>query len=160
VGIAWTGSPIQSRNSQRTMPLETMLTLAENPSVALYSFQVGPGSEQIEEVGAQSLVYPLGPEFERNGFVAAGVAMLHMDIIISVCTSTVHLAGALGVPCWTLLCYDPYWIWLQDKTENNRTDTIWYPNMRLFRQDSPGDWESVMKKVRLELAKFCREKLG
>jgi hypothetical protein len=96
VGIAWTGNPEQSRNHERSIPLEKMLTLAEDPTVVLYSFQVGAGSTDIEKFDAGQLIFPLGPEFEQHGLVAAGVAMLEMDLIITVCTSTAHLGGGAG----------------------------------------------------------------
>jgi hypothetical protein len=56
------------------------------------------------------------------------------------------LAGALGVPVWVLLPFAPDWRWLQE-----REDSAWYPTMRLFRQPKPGDWQSVVEKVRRAL---------
>ena len=123
-----------------------MLTLAENVNVTLYSFQVGSGSEAIKKANAEELVVDMGATLEREGFVAAGVAMLEMDLIVTVCTSTAHLAGSLGIPTWLLLSWDPYWIWL-----NQGDTTPWYPSIRIFRQDRPGDWDSVMNKVLAEL---------
>ena len=78
---------------------------------------------------------------------AAQIAAL--DLVISVDNATVHMAGALGVPVWTLLPYSPNWRWMLD-----REDTPWYPAMRLFRQPAFGDWETVMKKVSQELRKM------
>lgn len=158
VGVAWTGNPEQIRNLDRTIPLAKMLGLAENPSVVLYSFQVGAGSEEIDKLDAGQLICPLGPDLEQVGLVSAGVAMMEMDLMITVCTSTAHLAGALGVPTWTLLCFDPYWVWMQGKEV--RTDSVWYPNMRLFRQPTPGDWDSVLAEVKQELKTFCAVSLG
>lgn len=66
--------------------------------------------------------------------------------MISVDTSVVHLAGALGRPVWTLLPYAPDWRWLLD-----RDDSPWYPTMRLFRQTSARDWAEVLDRVRAEL---------
>jgi hypothetical protein len=60
-----------------------------------------------------------------------------------------HLAGALGVPVWTLLPYDADWRWLEA-----RSDSPWYPTMRLFRQKTPGDWSSVIDDVRSALDRF------
>jgi ADP-heptose:LPS heptosyltransferase len=62
-----------------------------------------------------------------------------LDLVISVDTGLVHLAGALGVPTWVLLCYAPDWRWLLA-----RADSPWYPAARLFRQPQPKDWETVM----------------
>jgi hypothetical protein len=149
VGIAWTGNPTQDRNHERSIPLGKLLTLAEDPDVTLYSLQVGPGEEDIDQLGAAELVYPFGPLFADQGLVCAASAMLHLDLVITVCTSTAHLAGALGMPTWTLLCHDPYWVWMQGETGGD--DTLWYPNMRLYRQPAPGNWDVVLQNVKTDL---------
>ena len=71
---------------------------------------------------------------------AAQVAAL--DLIISTSNTTVHMAGALGKPVWTLLSYVPGWRWMID-----RSDSPWYPSMVLFRQKSIGNWSSVFQSV-------------
>lgn len=152
IGIAWTGNPEMLRNAERSIPLDLLLTLAEDPDITLFGFQVGEGSEQIAEHCADDLVFNFGPELGRLGLVAAGVAMSEMDVIITACTSTAHLAGALGLNVWTLLCFDPYWVWLQDGAK--RETTVWYPSMRLYRQPRPGDWATVIAQVRDELTKL------
>jgi hypothetical protein len=58
-----------------------------------------------------------------------------------------HLAGALGVPTWTLLQAEADWRWMEQ-----RDDSPWYPTMRLFRQEHPGCWQGVMTKVQQALA--------
>ncbi len=73
----------------------------------------------------------------------------NLDLVISVDTAVVHLAGALGKPVWTLLPFVPDWRWMSD-----REDSPWYPTIRLFRQPSLGDWESVIAKVKDELLKL------
>lgn len=74
-----------------------------------------------------------------------------LDLIISVDNSTVHLAGALGIPVWVLLPFAPDWRWML-----NRDDSPWYPTMKLFRQPSPGDWEVVIANVSNELRKMIK----
>ena len=66
--------------------------------------------------------------------------------MISVDTAPAHLAGALGAPVWTLLPFNPDWRWMLD-----RDDSPWYPSMRLFRQETPGDWEGVFQEVETAL---------
>jgi hypothetical protein len=158
VGIAWTGNPAQDRNFERTIPLDLFLKLTEDPRVVLYSFQVGHGSEMIGQLGAGQLISDLSGDLQRWGLVGACVAMRDMDLIITACTSTAHLAGAIGAPVWTLLCHDPYWVWLQDGKE--RDSTVWYPSMRLFHQRTPGDWTDCMARVKSELEALCTAKLG
>jgi ADP-heptose:LPS heptosyltransferase len=82
----------------------------------------------------------------------AGIIM-NLDLVISVDTAVAHLAGALGKPVWTLLPFAPDWRWML-----NRDDSPWYPTMRLFRQRSPGDWESVISKVHDELNNVIEDK--
>ena len=74
------------------------------------------------------------------------------DLIISVDTATAHLAGALGKPVWTLLPYAADWRW-----RLHRTDTPWYPSMRLFRQTNPGHWEDLMEEINHCLFNHCAQ---
>ena len=86
---------------------------------------------------------------EINDFSDTAALVENLDLIISVDTSVAHLAGALGKPVWTLIPFVPDWRWML-----NREDSPWYPTMRLFRQPSHGDWESVIAKVKDELLKL------
>jgi ADP-heptose:LPS heptosyltransferase len=74
-----------------------------------------------------------------------------LDLVISVDTSVLHLAGALGKPVWLLNRFDTCWRWLLD-----RDDSPWYPSLRQFRQPNAGDWDSVMTQVRKALAMLLR----
>jgi ADP-heptose:LPS heptosyltransferase len=78
---------------------------------------------------------------ELSDFQDAAAIMMCLDLIISSDTSIVNLAGALGRPVWVLLPFIPDWRWLL-----NRNNTPWYPTARLFRQDSVGDWTTVVIK--------------
>lgn len=146
VGVAWTGNPEMLRNAERSIPFELMLGLEELPGVQLYSLQVGHGSQDIVRFGAGQLIEDLGPMLAQHGYVAAAATMLNLDLVITACTSTAHLAGALGVPTWVLLCRDPYWVWLR-----GREDSPWYPSARLFRQTRQGEWRPVIDQVKREL---------
>jgi ADP-heptose:LPS heptosyltransferase len=68
--------------------------------------------------------------------------MASLDLILSVDSMPAHLAGALGLPVWTLLPAEADWRWMAE-----RSDTPWYPTMRLFRQHRAGDWEAVIARV-------------
>ena len=72
-----------------------------------------------------------------------------MDLIITVDTAHAHLAGTLGSPTWTLLPYLADWRWLRD-----RSDSPWYPSMRLFRQDQKRQWQPVIETVTQALSSF------
>jgi hypothetical protein len=161
VGIVWTGNPAQDRNDERSVPLELLLTLAEHPNVWLYSLQVGPGQADIERLHAQELICDLGPQLKDRGLAVAATAMMQMDLIITCCTSIAHLAGALGLQAWVLLCKSPYWIWMHD-----RLDSPWWPSLRLFRQSKTDDWRELVGRVRDELIdlvdarRFQRQTIG
>ena len=77
----------------------------------------------------------------------------NLDLIITVDTSIGHAAAALGKPTWIMLPNPSDWRWMQD-----RTDTPWYPSVRLFKQPSPGDWDGMIAQVAQELTKFVKSK--
>ena len=72
-----------------------------------------------------------------------------LDLVITVDTAVGHMAGALGKPVWLLNRYNTDWRW-----GLGRSDTIWYPSMRIFRQPRMSDWDSVIDSVRSELMKL------
>ena len=82
-------------------------------------------------------------------FADTAALMDNLDLVISVCTSTAHLAGALGKPVWLLNRFDTDWRWFLD-----RDDSPWYPTMRLFRQPRPGDWGPVVQSAADALRAF------
>lgn len=151
VGISWTGNPGQERNHDRSIPLELLATLAEDPGLTLYGLQVGEAAGDIERLGLDGIVCNLDRDLRPNGFIATAAAMLQLDAVVTVCTSTAHLAGALGVPCYVLLGLDPYWIWLR-----GLETTAWYPSVKLLRQTRYGEWGGVVERARLELAERPR----
>ena len=75
--------------------------------------------------------------------------MRALDLVISVDSMPAHLAGALGVPIWTLLQHDADWRWME-----GRADSPWYPTMRLFRQECPGEWDPVIARVAAALERL------
>jgi hypothetical protein len=150
VGITWTGNPLMKRNGERSIPLDQMLTLATLPNVVLYGLQMG--TPDIRRLGADQLICDLSPDIKPLGFTGTAATMLNLDLVITCCTATAHVAGALGVPCWTLLCANAYWLWLRE-----RSDSVWYPNTRLFRQKTMGDWSPVIDEVKSELERYSVE---
>jgi ADP-heptose:LPS heptosyltransferase len=111
------------------------------PDVSVFSFQKGAAAEEIEGLPLGLNLRPLGAMF--TDFSDTAAAIMQMDMIISIDTCVAHLAGALGKTVWTLLPYSADWRWLLD-----RSDSPWYPTMRLFRQPRPTDWASVIEDVR------------
>lgn len=141
VGIVWRGNPAHPNDMNRSMPSEKLAAFAGFPGVSFYSLQMG----EADEFPSVPLIRDLAPQirdFSDTAALAAG-----LDLVISVDTSVAHLCGALGVKVWLLVPFVPDWRWLLA-----RDDSPWYPTMRLFRQDAPGDWDSVLSRVREALA--------
>ena len=144
IAIVWGGNPAHARDSERSCRLADFAPLIELPGTEFVSFQVGPRARELR-AGCRGLVGAAGKEL--TAFEATADALMEVDLVITVDTALAHLAGALGRPVWTLLAFAPDWRWLLE-----RTDTPWYPTMRLFRQPQPNDWEGAFRAVRAELA--------
>ncbi len=144
VGLAWAGNPIHPLDRTRSMPARHLARLLAVEGVRFVSLQVDERGAELADLpaGAVRDVAPLIDDFADT---AALVSVL--DLVISVDTAVVHLAGALGRPVWVLLAAAPDWRWLRD-----REDSPWYPTARLFRQPMAGDWDSVMDRVAAALA--------
>jgi hypothetical protein len=125
------------------MALERFAPLAEVPGVSLVSLQKGAAAAQVRASSALRL-HDFTADLQDFADTAALVASL--DLVISVDTSVVHLAGALGRPVWLLDRFDNCWRWLR-----GREDSPWYPTLRLFRQTAPGDWDGVIARVGVAL---------
>ena len=104
--------------------------------------------EKVYHKMAVSELVTLGPEFDAgsDAFLDTAAVMACCDLIISSDTAVAHLAGALGKPVWTLLRCVPDWSWLLKREESH-----WYPTMRLYRQQTAGDWRDVFERVAADL---------
>ncbi|MEX0852737.1 MAG: tetratricopeptide repeat protein [Bauldia sp.] len=144
VGIAWQGNPEYVRDRQRSIPLKKFEPLAAVPGVRLISIQAINGLDQLAELPPGMSVESLGAEISNNpeGFDEIAAVMANLDLVISSDTVTAHLGGALGRPVWVALNHYPDWRWL-----DGRTDSPWYPSIRLFRQQREGDWEGVFAAI-------------
>jgi tetratricopeptide (TPR) repeat protein len=141
VGVVWQGNPQFSGDRFRSVPLERFRPLAQVPGVRLFSLQKGKGAEQLAELQEELGITDLGSQISGD-FRDTAAAVLNLDLVVSVDSSVAHLTGALGVPVWILLPANPDWRWL-----TGRTDSLWYPTARLFRQRGWGDWPEVFSRV-------------
>jgi tetratricopeptide (TPR) repeat protein/GT2 family glycosyltransferase len=144
VGIVWAGSPSHGNDQNRSCTLKYFKPLTKIDGVQLYGLQKGQAIEQVEKLADEMTLTNLGIEFED--FTDTAAVIENLDLVISVDTSVLHLAGAMGKPVWALLPFAPEWRWML-----NRQDSPWYPTMKLFRQKKWGQWESVFKDVVEEL---------
>jgi Tfp pilus assembly protein PilF len=150
VGLAWKGNGNFENDADRSLP--SLLTLAPLSAAAgalhFVSLQKGQGEEEALQPPAGMSLHAIGPQLRDFADTAAVIA--NLDLVISVDTAVAHLAGALGKPCWLLLPdYRCDWRWMKE-----RTDSPWYPSMRLFRQPSGGGWVPVVAEVAAALADF------
>lgn len=139
VGLVWRSS---SYNPERSIPLNLLADLFTLPGASFFSLQAGPHQRELDPWSKQIPSFYSGSDCVKT--MAQKLATL--DLVISVDTMIAHLAGAMGLPVWTLLSYQPDWRWML-----KREDSPWYPTMRLFRQPRPGDWESVVRYLKRAL---------
>ncbi len=153
IGLNWHGNPQAESLSAlqaRSFPLAAAAPLAQLPGITLVSLQKGAGSEQRAQVGFTDRIAQLtDPLHLGPAEIATETAAILqcLDLVITADTALAHLAGALGVQVWIVLQEVADWRWLVD-----RTDSPWYPTMRLFRQRSTGDWAEVFQRIARELA--------
>ena len=160
VGLVWAGGFRANQpepwpvNNRRNIPLATLAPLA-HPHIEFYSLQKGqPAEQELAELNARGWNGPRLVDYTRDlrDFDDTAALIEQLDLVISVDTSTAHLAGALGKPVWILNRFDTCWRWLLD-----RTDSPWYPSLRLYRQARRGDWEGVVRRVRDDLDRFAMQ---
>ncbi len=144
IGFAWAGNPANGADRQRSMKLEDWLPLFAQAPATFYSMQCGPRAAELSALPSGLPVHDLSGQL--TDFAHTASAIQELDLVITVDTSVAHLAGALGRPTWTLLSFAACWRWLL-----HRTDSPWYPRMRLFRQPEPGNWQRVVDEVRRAL---------
>lgn len=149
IGLCWAGNRVHANDRNRSMQLERLTRVLCVQGLDFVSVQ-----KEVTEVEAAILrdygVVQLGQDFTDFADTAAVVAMI--DLLVSVDTSVAHVAGAMGKAVALLLPFSPDFRWLLD-----RTDSPWYPSMRLFRQTRIGEWDGPVEQLRQELAELaCR----
>lgn len=144
VGLVWEAGGWAERRSMRASDLSA---LAGIPGIELVSLQRGPAAAEAR------LIPVLDGSTPDIGELAT--LLCELDLLVSVDTMAAHLAGALGIPTWTLLHFDCDWRWpLREES------TLWYPTMRLFHQDRPGDWTGAVRRLARELARSAQGRQG
>ena len=151
IGINWQGNPnMESHYKGRSIPLEVFGEILKTNSVNFLSLQKGFGSEQLETCSfKESFVKCQKYINDTWDFLETASIIDNCDLIITCDTAVAHLAGGMGKEVWLLLKDIPFWTWGRKSAK-----TIWYPSMKLFRQDKENDWKEVMKRVSLELKTY------
>jgi tetratricopeptide (TPR) repeat protein len=140
VGVVWSGSTTYKGNTFRSFSHTDMLPLSDVAGVQLFSLYKGPLLADFVADGTSAFI--VDASSTDRDFADCAAMMQQMDLIITSDTATAHIAGSLGVPVWTILHWDPFWVW-----RHAGDATQWYPGMRLFRQKTPLHWDQVMDEV-------------
>lgn len=144
VGIHWRGRPGKGTFRQRDIPLGMFQSLTNIAGVRLISLQRGEGRQDLLQSANGNAILDLGDDVDRDhgAFMDTAAIMKNLDLVITSDTAVAHLAGALAVPVWLALPFVADWRWFL-----NRTDSPWYPTLRLFRQPAAGDWAAVFAEI-------------
>ncbi|WP_244146970.1 tetratricopeptide repeat protein [Paraburkholderia bryophila] len=141
VGIVWAGNPAHALDRFRSMPLDALKPLFALANISWYSLQKGePEHDSAALASTHRDLHTLGPVI--HDFADTLAILPSLDLLITVDTSVAHLAGAAALPVWVMVPAHGEWRWLTE-----RTDSPWYPSMRLFRQPEPGEWAPVVDDI-------------
>lgn len=139
VGVVWAGRPTHPNDARRSLPLEVLRPLFSTTGVQLISLQKpvpARDAKTFAELGLRDW------SEEMTDFSQTAAAIEALDQVITIDSAVAHLAGALGKPVWVMMPEPADWRWM-----NSRTDSPWYPSMRLFRQKRPGAWAGVIEEI-------------
>ena len=156
VGLVWAGQArpwlagFVGLDQRRSTGLATLAPLAAVSGVQFVSLQKGPAATEARTRGAFDLLDVMN---EVRDFAGTAAIVANLDLVISVDTSVVHLAGAMGKPVFLLDRYDHCWRWL-----SGREDSPWYPSLRIFRQTRPGVWAPAIARVAAALSRMVGER--
>jgi len=150
VGLVWRGNPGHINDANRSCSLELLLQLTTKlPNIRFLNLQWQPTQAETSLLQQHGIFDPTA-DLQQLDDTAALLA--HLDLLITVDTAVAHLAGALGRPVWMLLPFAPDWRW-----GVKESSSPWYPSIRLFRQEAPRDWQSIIKQVSAKLADITAE---
>jgi hypothetical protein len=145
VGLVWSGNPGQANDRRRSIPLARLVPFLP-AGVDYVSLQKDVREADRAVLAAEDRI--LDPCSQIRDFADTAALCGLMDLVLSVCTSGAHLAGALGRPTWVMLASNADWRWFLD-----RDDSPWYDSVRLFRQNSDGEWDGVLARIATELSR-------
>lgn len=137
VGVVWAGNPDMAADGRRSISLAQLAPLGAVSGISFISLQKSGPTAEAAAPPTGLVLHDWTTELTDFGDTAALIDAL--DLVIGVDTAVVHVAGALGKPVWLLNRYDSCWRWLRDREESP-----WYPTLRQFRQDTPGNWKGVV----------------
>lgn len=142
IALVWAGSPTHGKDKARSVTPELIQPIIDaHPECDFYSLQAGPRAHEFARLRG---VTDLAPQI--GNWTDTAQILTCMDLLISVDTACVHLAGALGRPVWMLCPNSPDWRWML-----GRDTSPWYPKLRLFRQPKADDWQTPINRINEQL---------
>ncbi len=152
IGICWESNLVRNKFtrkkllSHRSIPLELMERILKNQNISFYSLQKDPHTK------SNRITFMDNFDQEHGRFMDTAAFMHSLDLVITIDSSIAHLAGAQGIPVWLLLPAESDYRWFKD-----RSDSPWYPTMRIFRQPVEGDWNIVIDEINNALQKIVKK---
>jgi tetratricopeptide (TPR) repeat protein len=146
IGVVWAGRPTHGNDRNRSITLRQLAPLANLKQTVLVSMQKGEAAGQIGSYYGGAPLLNLGPEIKD--FADTAAIIQNLDLVVTVDTSVAHLSGALGQRTLVLLPFTPDWRWLRE-----RTDSPWYPTLKLYRQSRPGAWDEPIARLAADLGR-------
>jgi tetratricopeptide (TPR) repeat protein len=140
IGLAWTGRPTHPNDMRRSVALERLLPLAEAHSGHFICLQKPVPERDMPLMSSFQGLTDLSETL--TDFAETAALIVNLDLVITIDSAVAHLAGALGKPAWVMLAKAADWRWML-----RRSDTPWYPTLRLFRQPAPGAWDELIAEV-------------
>jgi tetratricopeptide (TPR) repeat protein len=150
VGVLWTGNPKFPENPERSFPIQRFLELTDIPSLQMFSLYKGEMPAVLSKSPAREQI--LDVSNTDKDLADSAAFMEHLDLVITVDSAVAHLAGSVNVPVWCLLKHLPFWYYADGR------NTPWYPDMRLFKQTRPRNWDNVFAQVRRALTEAAAQK--
>jgi ADP-heptose:LPS heptosyltransferase len=160
IGLVWAGAAHASLAIQRPVDVRRSIRLAKFASLStsdatFFSLQKGePAAAELRALERERWNGPKIVDYsaDLHDFGDTAALIDQLDLVISVDTSVAHLAGALGKPVWLLNRFDTCWRWM-----TQRDDSPWYASMKIFRQPTAGDWDTVIADVQAELQRWLAD---
>ncbi len=148
VGISWFGGKNLEMQARRSIPLEKWEGILQTPGVHFINLQYGDSTELLKQVKQKFgvTIHDWEESDPLKNLDDFSAQLAELDLVISIDNATVHFAGGVGTPTWCLLNKLPDWRWMLE-----REQTLWYRSCKLLRQQTQGDWEPVLSKVKTDL---------
>jgi len=142
LGLVWGGTPLHTEDHSRSMPLASLLPALVRPDVEIVLLQQGASRAQLDAIDPllRSTFLDIAPHC--SDMTDTAQALQQCDVLLSVDTSVAHVAGALGLPTWVMVACPAEWRW-----GRTRHDSLFYPTVRVLRQEVVGDWTAVVRQV-------------